>query len=195
MIPLGDGRNFDITVRSDDGRVSIYRTLEVMSTSGSKALHGRGTRVWKAVPLLDGKADGDPVVLKDVWMDHGEQPEGAKIEAIRTAERKTEFDDFVDRLFLTVKQAGNVFVGDNLDRTRDLVTEDRPSTASPFDAKSDDSVHEKRGLRKVHFRIVFAEVCYTIHRERSLSTVFEVLGYAAMGTPAAYSTRLLRLTH
>ena len=82
MTLLGDGRNFDITVHCQDGQSRVYRTLCLISDSGARELHGRGTRVWKAVLLEGGEECGAPVALKDVWVQAKGEPEGVILHAV-----------------------------------------------------------------------------------------------------------------
>ena len=181
MTPLGDGRNFDITVRSEDGQFNVYRTLDIISVAGARTLHGRGTRVWKAVLLQEGEASAEHVVLKDAWIDTRQEAEGVKIDMIHKAERNTEFNDFVDSVFLSVKHYGNVFLGDKLDRTRDFVeTAARRPPSGSLD-KAANTTSDTHLSQKVHYRIVFGEVCYPVYKERSLGRMFTVLGHVAIG--------------
>ena len=66
MIPLSDGRNYDITVLSDDRGPRVYRTLSLLSGSVSNGLRSKGTRVWKVVLLEGGRPTGALIALKDV---------------------------------------------------------------------------------------------------------------------------------
>lgn len=196
MVPLADGRNFDITVRSTDGQTGLYRTLDIISASATKELHGRGTRVWRAVLLKDGKETGEPVALKDTWVDDEGQSEGAKILAIRNTERTTTvFPDFVDHSFLNVQLHGNVFLDDDQtvpDCTRNFDSDVLPTLSA---SQTDQVITTKkdrqgRTSRKVHYRIVFEEVLRPIHREYSLRKIFEYLAYATVGMCLALSYSL-----
>lgn len=67
---------YDILVRSETGEEQLYRTLELLHNQGAEYLVGRGTRVWKAVKIENGEEVGEPVVLKDAWVDHHRKREG-----------------------------------------------------------------------------------------------------------------------
>lgn len=110
MKPLADGHNFDITVQSDDGKCAVYRTLDMLSDAGAYMPLSRGTRVWKAVLVEDGKEVGSPVALKDAWVHPDGLSEGSKFQAVRSAEREAELNEFLDVCFLTVVTHGDVFL-------------------------------------------------------------------------------------
>ena len=58
-----------------------YRTKQMLYSSAS-ALHGHGTRVWKAVEVVDGVEKGPPVALKDCWVDSDRMREGEILDKI-----------------------------------------------------------------------------------------------------------------
>ena len=180
MTPLSDGCNFDITVRCDDGRSRVYRTLNSISDSGAKDLHSRGTRVWKAVLFEGGEERGEPVALKDVWVQSGVEPEGTTLQAILDAKRTLEAHDYIDDAFPTVQCHGYVF----LDEDRKALDSTLPSLKEPVTQTPVEMEHTTRrsSKQKVHYRVVFTEVCRPLHHERSLSTIFEALARIAKGT-------------
>ena len=80
MVPVGqpDGTTqYEISVRSTAGDVAVYRTIQSLDESGNSHLLGRGTRVWKAVRVQDGRDIGSPVALKDAWVEGSRQREGS----------------------------------------------------------------------------------------------------------------------
>lgn len=181
MLPLRDGRNFDVTVRSDDGARAVYRTLDLISDTGAQVPFSRGTRVWKAVLLEDGKEHGEPVVLKDVWVQPEGLSEGAKINAVHSAERVPVLREFVDVSFLTVLTHGDVF----LDDAREL--RDRTLTL-PLEGISTERPVSDIRRQKTHYRLVSAELCRPIHQEESLSKIFEALAYIVHSQSPILST-------
>jgi Fungal protein kinase len=77
---------YDITVHSrinNEVTERSYRTSQTLSDRSADALRGRGTRVFKA-RLLDaeGNETGNPVALKDVWLDNNRDREGDIMEEI-----------------------------------------------------------------------------------------------------------------
>ncbi|KAF7790466.1 hypothetical protein EIP86_001421 [Pleurotus ostreatoroseus] len=82
-VEIGDQAQYQITVHSSDGDTLNYRTLGVLSDSGASRLLSRGTRVWKAVRIVNGEETGEPVALKDVWVDSDREREGdALVDAV-----------------------------------------------------------------------------------------------------------------
>ena len=185
MTLLSDGRNFDITVQCDDGQMQVYRTLDCISDSGARELHSRGTRVWRAVLVEEGKVRGEPVALKDVWIQSRGETEGVTLYAVYDATRIE--DDCIEDAFPTVRAHGYVFLDEKRevrDCTLQLGAEDSASQVS-LEA-GDSSRQSSRGM--AHYRIVFAEICHSLHRERSLPIIFEGLARIAKG--ALYSILL-----
>ncbi|KAF7799146.1 hypothetical protein EIP86_010377 [Pleurotus ostreatoroseus] len=76
MVALPDGSNFDITVRSVEGDIRIYRTMSLLSDSSTLTTLGKATRVWKVVRLEEGKLSGSAMVLKDYWVGSTDPREG-----------------------------------------------------------------------------------------------------------------------
>lgn len=100
MSPLSDGCNYDIAIFSAEREPQTYRTLELLADSGAHILHGRGTRVWKAVLLKDGVPSGSPLVIKDVWVDPARPSEGSLFDTIRTAGRRVDASELWENGFL-----------------------------------------------------------------------------------------------
>ena len=179
MTPLNDGHNFDIAVQCEDGQTRVYRTLNCISDSGAKELHSRGTRVWRAVLVEGGEMRGEPVAMKDVWIQSTGKPEGVTLQAVCAA---TEIeDDCIKDAFPTVRSHGYVFLDDErrvLDCTLQLTSED---SASQTSVNAGDPARQFP-KQMTHYRIVFAEVCRSLHHERSLPTIFKGLARIAKGT-------------
>ncbi|KAJ3557293.1 hypothetical protein NM688_g1550 [Phlebia brevispora] len=71
-----DEGQYIITVPDQDGVERKYLTLQLLDNHNADALRGRGTRVWKAVELVDGERKGNPVAIKDAWIDSDRTREG-----------------------------------------------------------------------------------------------------------------------
>ncbi|KAF9513935.1 hypothetical protein BS47DRAFT_1362032 [Hydnum rufescens UP504] len=79
----GDPSQFIIT---KDRR---FRTRKILSSFGAEPLRGRGTRVYEAIGVDEhGKEMGDPVVLKDIWIDHDRMREGTILARLYDEEDK-----------------------------------------------------------------------------------------------------------
>ena len=180
MTPLSDGQ-FDITINTDDGQKRVYRTLELIADSSMHGVISRGTRVWKAVLLEEGQPKGDPVVLKDCWVEPGQDPEGALYEAVIRDERALGPDTLPDTQFLTVLCHGDVLIDADhtLDCTRSF------SQTDGFSDRKEAARRTGRGVklsgRRVHYRIIFAELCQNVLEELSFSKIFRVLAHTAQG--------------
>ena len=160
---------YDISVPSSSGEVHVYRTIGVLYDGGLGALCGRGTRVWKARRLDEaGEMVGDPVALKDSWVDQHREREGDVSSRIRQSSVSLEREDFdlLNEMLLTVLDHGDVLVSGRPDCTRSLPTDN------------------KSGIRplQVHYRIVYAEVGTPLREERSLHAVYQALTDVCGGT-------------
>ncbi|THH06436.1 hypothetical protein EW146_g9612 [Bondarzewia mesenterica] len=192
---VGGKIQYDYTVRSArDGTEMVYRTKEMLSDIGADALRGRGTRVWKVVKL-----------------EGGEENEGGKYPG-GTA-KSVPASDVTERLeecLLTVECHGDVYIGGVLDHTRDLMTHgEKVETSTEISTQrqemksggskvakgshiaAEDYHAQQKAKRikyhpKVHYRIVFKEVCDQLHSITSLSAVFHVLSWAAIGLSAIH---------
>lgn len=202
---------FDITVRSEDGTLSSYRTIKMIAGVKAEALRGRATRVWTCNPL-DDKGDiiegSAPVVLKDTWIDEDREREGAIIERFRNANDPALRAILVNSL-LTVQCHGDVFVDGEPDVTqksgegfdhgdsgdRFVVTKtkarykqnlgktytQRMEIASPLGAPAKAPNPMLPYHKKVHYRCVFKEVGTPLHMCCSLRTVYKALGDVVAG--------------
>ncbi|KAJ3524187.1 hypothetical protein NM688_g8604 [Phlebia brevispora] len=188
MVPTNQHGQYDITVYTDDGLTRVYRTLQLISDSGAQTIRGRGTRVWKVVRVEDGEEHGEPMVLKDTWVDTNRRREGTTLDEIRNAERIPDHQVFVDRIFLTREWDGDVFQ----DAARTIIDSTPDFTPSPDDlpqsprmstpsASGSTSVEQRAVVPKVHYRIVFKEVCKPVHSETSLRKIFVALAQTAAG--------------
>lgn len=189
MVMSHDGQQVDITVFSEHTSPIVYRTLELLSGSSTQGFGGRGTRVWKAVKLEDGHECGEPVALKDCWVDPACKPEAKNIEAIREATSTAEARSTIDRLLPDVVCHGDVFVDVGLkilDYTRIFAfTEQTEQQTSCARTRCDITREQQQRRAKsplVHYRIVYKQVGQnTLHQESSLATIFGSLVYVATG--------------
>ncbi|KAF7790435.1 hypothetical protein EIP86_001390 [Pleurotus ostreatoroseus] len=196
MSPLGDGRNFDIRLDSLDGTQRIYRTQQLLSCPGLYDLLGKGTRVWKAVLLDKGEPQGEPVILKDAWVDADREIEGNILKYVRALPVNTETHTpmYLEGAFPTTVCHGYVFV--DADRTHvdsvrshfpaDDITEEQDESIPPFGLRSS-SQHEQSvappGSRSrrwwAHYRIVFKEVGKPLSQAQTIPVIFKTLAQIA----------------
>jgi hypothetical protein len=192
------GRSYcDITVHSRINNViteRIYRTSQTLSDHSADALRGRGTRVFEA-RLLDAKGNetGDPVAIKDVWLDNNRDREGDIMEEIFN-EVSSEDKIKLQQYLLTTECHGDVLIGGEQDQTTQKSTF---GAAAEFHLQSTSLIPQRSltssvGLapsvhmrapsepsreypQKVHYRIVFKEVGVSLYKVRSLASVFRSL--------------------
>ena len=192
VVSAGVPGQYDITVEDADGTQTVYRTLEVLSTTRTELETGKGTRIWKAVELMDGVPHGMPVVLKDVWRHEELGREGDTLAAIRDCDPSEDARKLLSQRTLTVLHHGDVvlrspvvelpYVDYNRLHSQNAVRflQNKPLTDSRFmSAGPPIPPHyvTSRGLRillgrRLHYRIVFKELCVPLHSEKSLSGVF-----------------------
>ncbi|PSS01023.1 hypothetical protein PHLCEN_2v4075 [Hermanssonia centrifuga] len=193
-------------MQSADGTEFVYRTLEVLFDSAASILHGPGTRVWKAVKVVDGHDYGDPIVLKDCWAPCDRQREGTIHEKLRDANPSDAFREAFEHSFLTVELHGDVIVDSGLQRQPDrtpLILSPKEmkengynippvsATVKPGAARSlwrEITYTKSRHERKVHYRIVIREICKPLKRATSLQEVFKALGDVCSALKLMYQT-------
>lgn len=182
MVPTQkDGQlQYDITLRTDQDEVRVYRTISVLSDHTARNVLGRASRVWKAVRLVEGEETGEPVALKDSWVDSTREREGnvhAKVmQAILAAGREQE----AKNLFVTVQAHGDVYVAGSQDRTQSFLFQRRELSVEPSDSTAPGPSSGKasgwiESRYQVHHRIVFNEVGQPLAEVTSLETMFKVL--------------------
>jgi len=196
----GDPSQFIITVHSNDNKKERrFRTRKIISSFGAEPLRGRGTRVYEAIEVDErSKEVGDPVVLKDIWIDHDRMREGA-ILAQLYEDADEEDKKLVKKYFLTTICHGDVLVEPGVaDDTRDLMRELKTTPDSVFNLQEKPLIESKhkvasgsQSLRamsrlpvphpnltyshKTHYRIVFKEKGDTVDLLKKLSDVMKVL--------------------
>jgi hypothetical protein len=190
---------YRITVHQRDvaGNVSeiSYLTTRLLFDSSAAALRGRGTRVFEAYRLEGDTEVGAPVAIKDVWVDANKAREAAIL--TRLLEEASDDDrDLIKQYFLTVLSHGDVMIGGKVDHTRDLIMrqQDIPSgerfwlpdnSSEPRSGHVSDiglSLPNRPFFPKVHYRIVFEEVCVPVRTVMVLGVVFNALRDGAAGT-------------
>lgn len=174
------GKSYDITVFPRDGDTRKYRTLGLIAQIGS-TLRSRVTRVWKVVRVEDGREVGEPVVLKDTWIDPERSSEGDILANI-VADQPVEDQDKTRDLFPDIECHGKVYLDDGrhtLDAGRSF------TMANPSDEQLPDveSIWYRIATQKgpVHYRIVYKDVCKPLDKETSLATIFRALSRTGFG--------------
>jgi hypothetical protein len=211
-----DATRYRITVHTrpagDDGHEcpvveTVYRTTRIIFDYGADALRGRGTRVFEARRLEDNVEVGEPVVIKDVWVDDDREREDRILSQLFD-EADDKDKELVKKYFLTVLACGDVIIGGKVDHARDLITRGKdiptdckfylptkalnPRTehlSSTGPAQSWDEFELSRAppethrqfAPKVHYRIVFKEVGKPLHEVRNLRNGFQLLVDATAG--------------
>lgn len=194
---------FDITVWSSTGQQSRYRTIKLLSNKDVDSTFGRGTRVW-AVKELDskGRQFGPELALKDNWIDSDRMREGFVY-----ADLLKGYPDHASNplcnFFLTVVTHGDVLIGGEQDNTETLIlraslphdtplfdfgqarkrTIDATGNYRASEVGGDAPVEPQLRSPRVHYRIVFKEVCKPLFELSSLGDVFTALSHACVGTP------------
>ena len=138
LLPVKDAPpRYDITVRLSPQKSVVYRTRELIDQESASSLCGRGTRVWD-VALVDGgvvKHD-EGGVLEDYWVDADRMREREILDQIRQSGLDSELQTALDTYLLTVVAQGDVFVGDDVDNTRQVMTRGvPPSEVSRFNLR------------------------------------------------------------
>lgn len=173
MIPLPDGHNFDILVRSAEGQTKTYRTQTMLSGITPRNRLGKDTKVWRAVRVENGEETGSPVALKDCWVHPDYAREGDLIRDICQDALTLEDKELVGRNFMNVECHGDVFIGDDepaLDCTR----------VFPTDGPTHDSTSEISKRRLVHYRLTLSPAGgKSIEYETSVQIIYHTLAHIA----------------
>ena len=176
---------YDIDVHgSSDGKKRSYRTRRLISGSGAQTMRSRGTRVWEVVPLIDGVESGVPVILKDAWVDAELQREGFTLEELK-AGCSADYQD----AFLTIVTHGDVCLGiaETGEGIHDLTKAallPRGIYASADVGPVVDATVRRTSWnfrRKIHYRIVFQEVCTALVEQTSILKILRILISALYG--------------
>lgn len=195
---------YDIVVRDVEGTSWMYRTTRLISSIGAESLRGRGTRVWEAQRLINGRPQGKSVALKDSWIDDHRDREAAILEKIIASASSVKDRETLVRHLLTIMCYGDVYVNGAKDSTKQLrrglvTTSDigsyalrQPTPLAPDGTLSEDlrgvpvgtslypAIDDVRPQLvmyndKTHHRIVFNEVGTPIETLTSLSSIVRML--------------------
>ncbi|KII95570.1 hypothetical protein PLICRDRAFT_48519 [Plicaturopsis crispa FD-325 SS-3] len=191
-IPNTKPAEYDIDVYTDGNEDPVtYRNAKIIWDSGAESMRGRATRVFASTHPETKAA----VAIKDVWRDQDHVSEGANVDMImdRIAQRGEPFPKF-KKYFMEVKQHGDVRIDKQVDDTLQLILRDtlfsldRPCLRLRKPIQSVHDINESRPMvdshgvlsatsirnrsndvrRRVHYRIVFADVGIPVHQVRSL---------------------------
>lgn len=193
---------FDISVSGKK-----YRTTRLLSSIGADSLRGRGTRVWEVKEIdKNDKCIGEPLVLKDSWVDSDRDREWQVLEKIR----KSAIDGFHHYSFKNhlphVREHGDVLVNGKPDDTHKTMRREvddaiksgessLPVLMNPTVRQTVMSKHPAAGAlhmpdatkrpltfgAKTHHRVVFEGVGRTIVEVESLAKAFRYLQDAVYG--------------
>lgn len=138
----------------------------------------------------NGRECGEPVALKDCWVNPACEPEAESIESIRQAASTAEALSAIDRLLPNVECHGDVFVDVGqriLDYTRIFAFADQTERQSSCAHNRRDIAKQQTGQSRpksslVHYRIVYKQVGQkTLNQESCLATIFRSLAHVASG--------------
>lgn len=191
---------YDFTVQDAGGSTAVYRSLELISDGPTNSVPGSKTWVWKVVRIVDGVPQGEPMVLKDSWIQEEWAREGDTLERLRQKNDAPDAQKAFARHFLTVVHHGDVIIctrnePTHMDRTRSHqdnakaylsgkpLTDERysPPGTRPGPPKKVGLHDNPLSGRVVHYRIVYKEICKPLDLAMSLSVVFPALGKACQG--------------
>ena len=174
-----------------DGTQTVFRTLDLISSTRVEREAGKSTRIYEAIEVRDGTPHGEPVVLKDVWRHEELGREGDTLGAIRQCDPSQAARDLISRRTLTVLHHGDVvlrtpsvphpYVDFTREHSQNAVRflQHRPLTDSRFMHPSEEIEphyvpEDGRRIflgRKFHYRVVFKELCRPLF-EQPLAAVF-----------------------
>ncbi|KAF7797922.1 hypothetical protein EIP86_009129 [Pleurotus ostreatoroseus] len=183
MVQSRDGQSYDIALFSQDGDLRTYRTCGRLSSTG-RALQSRVTRVWKAVRVEDGQEVGEPVVLKDTWVNATGSFEG-DILADLVAHLPEDDQPKTRDCLPSVECHGKVYLDD--DRTtvdNGCLFAISNDLSEQWSGSRDRPLWYRTVAQKnlVHYRIVFKDVCTPLDKETSLAAIFRALSQTVLGT-------------
>ncbi|KAF8909747.1 hypothetical protein CPB84DRAFT_1765365 [Gymnopilus junonius] len=196
-------KSFDYEIRL---REKTYRTVKVLSDFRADALRGRATRVFEAKEIEGGEVvSGPSVVIKDSWMDADRDTEGDIQRAVLHDLPKE-----LHQYFREIVADNYVLAGDEVDHTslvhlRGLEITDASKYRLPI-VKDDSHVEPQQSLGleidpdlhesategfiyypKVHYRIIFKDVCQPLEEVRSWPTIYKALGDVVEVVTAMYA--------
>ena len=113
--------------------------------------------VWKAVQLVDGKLVGDPVVLKDTWVDSDREREGDVYDRIAHSFSHTDESEAFGRYFVEIQLHGDVLIDSVKDCTQNL-TKQQSSTDSGRPYEKPGSLQDDASPCMIHYRLILKDV-------------------------------------
>ena len=208
--PEGDTQ-YIIDVRRADDTVCQFITVSVISMVGAEDILGRGTRVWEARELLaDDSQASNTVVIKDYWIDDDRSREGDVHRCILDGAQDEAHRRALEAHLVTIKCHGDVYhhetivglkegeptvtlvptstrdFGDAIKRKNlaDLLDKPRTDASEISSPVTDHDEHTPLASLpgiKTRNRIVMGQVGESLHRQKSLRTVFSALQDVCMG--------------
>lgn len=183
---------YDITVRAASGNV-VYRTKRLINDIGARSIRGRGTRVWEANKVTDGAVTGDPVALKDSWVDADRMREADILQRLKSAGTGEDFDFVFSNTTLGVECYGDVFIDDRPDHTRQTHTVRQAASgkfyplplvnnAASFFSETVAPKSFALKLTEQHHRAVFNMVGSSLYEQNDPYVVFMALAQITIGT-------------
>ncbi|GJE97385.1 hypothetical protein PsYK624_136020 [Phanerochaete sordida] len=134
---------YDITVHPEGKATEVYRTKQVLANIGAEAPLGRGTRVWRAVKLVDGRESDIVVAIKDSWIDSDRKREGDIDQMIKaSAPAGSVHAKLFKKYMLRIECYGDVIVNNVKDETDALHRRGVPIPAE--DGRLTLSIHSPR---------------------------------------------------
>ena len=113
--PVGDDGHEGPAIKT------VYQTARIIFDHRADALRGRGTRVFEAHHLEDNVEVGEPVVIKDVWVDDDREREDKILsQLLNNVDDKDK--ELIKKYFLTVLACGYIIISGKVDHTCDLIT-------------------------------------------------------------------------
>jgi hypothetical protein len=184
-----------------------YVTIKPICDYRADSVEGRATRVWE-VRLKDGSQE--TFALKDVWMFSDDQTEGDILRSVLSKVKEVDHRYFLsieanghvivdgqpDRTHTLIMRQAPTVCGELLpwpqpkhsNRTTPTMTGSSRncSVGHPPDLRGSDQTRPKRrGFSdRTHYRIVFREVCESLHDVTNLGSVMKCLHDATKGTVA-----------
>ena len=167
----------------------VYRTISLLANTNPDIIHGRGTRVWKAMKIENGAEVGEPIALKDSWVDDELEREGTTYENILSSSSSSKTQATLRKNLLTVLAHGEVLINGVVDQVQATLSLGIKAEPGPSSSKNAEfiSIMERQHLlnvtyRQIHYRIAYKEVCGShLHYASSLHRIFKALGDACIG--------------
>ncbi|KAJ3559363.1 hypothetical protein NM688_g391 [Phlebia brevispora] len=214
MTRCPDGQ-YDIKVYSAPNQFTHYRTLQLVSDYEVDSTFGRGARMWK-VRRLDatGQPYGEPLTLRDYWIEFDRPREGATYRRLRDANSSDSYQALLDDFFCAVVIDGDVYIEEEqqYDNSHTLALHDAvvPEGSPIFTFKGAKGIDTgavgnypiKKVLKAdikgkltleplVHYRIVVEETLRPLHELCSVGKIFTALGHVCAALQAMHEQGLV----